>query len=330
MQDMKRLLECALRTGWSGMLLMLIMLIGGTAQAVTVEGLYEGNVRVPDNGEVSRQKAFADALSVVLTKLSGRRDAASKVGATAKDAAKYVQRFGYVTGGRINVGFDAAAINALLDQAGLPLWSSERPVVLVVYPLALQGVREAQSVTEMLARQRGLPIQWATETSDAFPINGLSQIQALAQRYGVEAVLLARGGPPSNLNWQIVFNGASTESSGSAEEGPQLAADVLARYYAVNGKESASVMLEMAGIDNVEAYGNALNLLSRQLLVRSVAMESLNKDVLRLRLELRGTVQAFERALSVDRNFVREGKVEGDSGPGNADLHYRYNKLNGN
>lgn len=329
MHDMKRLLERALRAGWVGTLLITLLiplLISVTARAVTVDGLYEGNVRVPDSGEASRQKAFTDALAVVLTKLSGRRDAASKVGAGVKDAAKYVQRFGYVTGGRINVGFDPAAINALLDQAGLQVWSGERPSVLVVYPLALQGVREAQSITEMLARQRGLPIQWATETSDAYPVAGLTQIQALAQRYGVEAVLLARGGTLTNLNWQVVFNGASTESSGSADEGPQLAADVLARYYAVNGKESVSVALDMAGVDNLEAYGNTMNLLSRQLLVRSVAVESLTKDVLRLRLELRGTVQAFERALAVDRNFTRDG----ESAAENAVLRYHYSKPNGN
>ncbi len=326
MHDMNRLMKRTLRTGWVGMVLMLTLLIGVTARAVTVEGLYEGNVRVPDSSEASRQKAFTDALSVVLTKLSGRRDAASKVGAAMKDAAKYVQRYGYVTGGRINVGFDPAAVNALLDQAGLQVWSGERPVVLVVYPLALQGMREAQSITEMLARQRGLPILWATtETSDAFPVNGLTQAQALAQRYGVEAVLLARGGTAANLNWQMVFNGASTESSGSAEEGPQLAADVLARYYAVNGQESASVILEVAGMAGVEAYGNTLNLLGKQLLVRSIAVESLNKDVLRLRLELRGTVQAFERAMAVDRNFTRDSESAAD----NAELRYRYNKLNG-
>jgi uncharacterized protein len=291
--------------------------------AATVEGLYTGTVRVTDSSEAARQKAYIEALGVVLTKLSGRRDAPAVAGAALNDAAKHVQRYSYVAGGRLEVGFDNAAVNALLEQLGLPLWGRERPKVLVVYPMALQGMREAQAVTEFAAQLRGLPIVWAAELSDAYPISASSigPLQALAQRYDAAAVVVARGSSAASLNWQVVFNGTMRESIGSADEGPQLAADVLGAYYAVSGKESLKVTLDVTGIDGVDAYGNTLNLLLRNLLVRNVTVDSLNQDVVRFTLELRGTQQALERSFMLDKTLLQTGVVD-SSGV----LKYRYNR----
>jgi uncharacterized protein len=309
---------------WAGVLLLVEPV---PVSAATVDGLYTGTVRVPDSSEATRQKAYADALAVVLTKLSGRRDAPARAAAALRDAAKHVQRFSYVTGGRLEVGFDNAAVNAVLEQAGLPLWGRERPKVLMMYPSALQGMREAQAATELSAKLRGLPIVWATELSDAYPASPASaaSLQALAQRYDAAAVAVARGDTAASVNWQVVFNGFTQESTGSVEEGPQLAADVLGVYYAVSGKDSVKLALEVSGIDGVEAYGATLNFLSRNLLVRSINVDSLDQDVLRLSLELRGTQQALERSILLDKTLTQTDAVAGGSV-----LKYRYNSMSNN
>jgi hypothetical protein len=299
-----------------------------------VAGLYDGTVRVKDRSEAMRTAACSAALAVVLTKVSGRSDAAARVGAAINGAQRYVQRYAYVSGGFLEVGFDSAAVNQLLDQAGLPLWDRDRPTTLVVYPQALQGMREAYTATEQTARLRGVPIVWANGvTSEQFAGAGVQKLQELAQQYNAAAVLVARADPEAataaSLHWQLVFNGATQELTGSAEDGPTLAAEALSRYYAASGKESASVQLEVAGIENLDAYARATSYLSGMLMARSVAVVSLQGSLLTVRIELRGNQESLRRALAVDQRLVEvTAALDATATPGTTDagasLKYRY------
>lgn len=290
-------------------LLVLLVLAGAVAQGATIADFYTATVRVKDRSEVARTEAFAMALGVVLTKVSGRSDAPERVGAAVGHAERYVQRYSYLNSGQLEVGFDGAAVGMLLEQAGLPLWDRDRPLTLVVYPNALQGLREAYATTEQSAKTRGVPVVWANAlNSESFAPGSLPQIQELAGRYGAAAVLLARPGPgevsAANLRWQMVFNGTTQERLGSAEEGPNLAAEVLGRYYAAAGKEWVRVSMEVSGVDSLAAYARTVGYLNGLLMVRNVAVESLQRDVLRLQVELRGNQDALRRAMAVDQKLV--------------------------
>lgn len=324
---------------WMGLLIGLIIglpmsLLGGAAvQAATVNGLYDGTVRIKDRSEATRNTAFAAALAVVLTKISGRSDAPSRVPAAAKNAARYVQRFSYLANGQLEVGFDSTAVNTLLEQAGLPLWDRERPNTLVVYPQALQGLREANMATEQTAKLRGVPIVWAnSETSEQLPLNNLPQLQELARRYDAAAVLIARLGPgevsAANLRWLMVFNGSTQELAGSAEVGPNLAAEVLGRYYSTTSKESMRLFMAVAGVDNLDAYAKTMSYLNGLLMVRAVAVESLQGDVLRVRLEVRGNQESLRRTLALDQRLIEAAAVDAATATPTGDsattLTYRY------
>jgi hypothetical protein len=285
------------------------MAVGGVVHAATVTGLYDGTVRVKDRSEATRIAAYSTALGVVLTKVSGRSDAPARLGTALDGAQRYVQRYSYVAGGLLEVGFDSTAVNQLLVQAGLPLWDRDRPTTLVVYPQALQGMREAYTATEQTARLRGVPILWANGvTSEQLPANGLQKLQELAQQYESVAVLVARTDPAAptaaSLRWQLVFNGATQEMTGSAEDGANLAAEVLSRYYASSSKESVTLLMEVAGIDNLNAYARAISYLGGLLIVRGVSVVSLQGDLLNLRLELRGNQESLRRALVVDQRLI--------------------------
>lgn len=303
-----------------------LVLLPGWASAVTVNGLYSATVRVADRSETARSAAIATALNVVLTKVSGRRDAASRLGTSLANPEKLMQKFSYLQGGQLEVGFDGEAINALLERGNLPLWDRERPNTLVVYPAALQGLREARAATELAARNRGLPLLWASaETSEQYAVGALPQIQALAQRYGAEAVLLARmaGDTAANLRWQVVFRGASQDAGGGPEAGPALAAEQISRYYAVSGKDAVNLVMEVSGVESVEAYASTLSYLGNLLLVRGVSLEALQGNVMRLQLALRGTPESLQRVLAVDR---RLSAVEPATAEAGAVLNYRYNR----
>jgi uncharacterized protein len=321
-----------------GLLLGLLLLAAGSAatQAATVNGLYDGSVRVTDRSEATRKAAFATALGVVLTRVSGRGDAVARVGAAADNAERFVQRYSYLANGLLEVGFDAANVNNLLEKAGLPLWDRDRPATLVVYPQALQGLREAVMATEQTARLRGVPIIWASrETSEQFPASAQAQLQELARRYEAVAVLVARIGPgaPSaaSLQWQMFFNGGLQEQAGSAEYGPNLAAEVLGRYYAAAGKDAVRLFMDIAPIASLDAYASTMSYMNGLLMVRSIAVESLQGEVLRLRVELRGNQDSLRRALAIDRKLVEAALAAPDAGATAAQsaivpaLSYRYN-----
>ncbi|MGE0190209.1 MAG: DUF2066 domain-containing protein [Steroidobacteraceae bacterium] len=317
----------AMRNQLTKFVLLLVVLLPGWAAAVTIDDLYMATVRVADRSEIARNEAIVDALAMVLTKISGRREASTRL-AMSTNASRYVQRVGYVAGGQLEVGFDSTSINALLDQSSLPLWDRERPTTLVVYPATLQGMREARDATELVAKNRGLPLVWAlAETSEQFASNSLSQIQALAQRYQADAVLLARMSADdsdlSNLRWQLVFRGASQESSGGLEDGPDFAAEQISRYYAVSGKDSTTLLMEVSGVDSIKAYASTMNYLNGLLIVRGVSMQSLHGQVMRLRLELRASEESLRRVLAVDQRLSAQASALANA---SGMLSYRYNQ----
>jgi hypothetical protein len=106
------------------------------------------------------------------------------------------------------------------------------------------------------------------------------------------------------------------------DEGPMLAADTLARYYAVSTKETMKLALDVAGISSVNAYADSLNFLSSLPQVREVKVDSLQGDVLRFRLELRGNADSLRRALALDQRLVEQTAPAVDAGI----LSYRYGR----
>ena len=116
--------------------------------------LYEVTVPLGGPTEEDRARALADALQAVAVKASGRRGAATSGTVAAANPARYVQRYAKTSDQMLKVGFDGRAVEELLQQAGLPLWPSERPLTVV----AAAGADQAE--IERAAAWRGLPIAW--------------------------------------------------------------------------------------------------------------------------------------------------------------------------
>jgi hypothetical protein len=306
--------------------LLCLSLSAVSVSAATVNGMYDAAVRITDNTEASKQAAFATALGMVASRVSGQRDAATKLGAVLNTASKYVQRYGF-NSGFLEVGFDSAGVNSLLEQSGLPLWGRDRPSTLVIMPSTLQGVREARAAVEQTARLRGVPLIWAkTEVSERVAETNIQEIQALADRYRASGVLIARMIDPTSmatLRWQFVFGNSTQEIEGATDEGPHLAADVLGKYYAVADKETIIVALEVSGIDGFDAYGTTLNYLTSLSMVRTVKVDSVLQDVVRFHLELRGAVEKLRRGLELDQKLSTQQSAA-DATPGET-LVYRLN-----
>lgn len=96
--------------------------------------LYQAAVPLPSTAEADRATAFGEALRIAAVRASGRRDAgdAAAIAAAAADPGRYVQQYSTTIDRMLKVGFDGRAMEQLLQQAGLPLWPSERPTTTVL------------------------------------------------------------------------------------------------------------------------------------------------------------------------------------------------------
>ena len=299
-----------------------------SAQAVTVPDLYDTAQPV----EGSRDAAFVEALKTVLVRVSGQRDAALRVGEVS-DPRKYVQRFGFTADNVLEVGFDSTSVDHLLSNAGLPIWGRERPATVVMFGveeggawrwLAADSPARERDALEKVARQRGLPLKWpvmdAQERADAS--SEAAGLQQVAARYGANAVLLgrARGGA---VQWTLISDEGAAQTSGGLEDGVHLAADTFARVYAASGSSLGSVIVEVTGISDLNAYAATLNYLESMTLVRGVALEQVAGEKMRFRLAVRGDAATLRRAIALDRRLVPADGPDGAGGAADR-LAFRY------
>jgi len=306
------------------------LLILTPARAVTVPDLYE--TAQPVDG--SRDAAFVEALKTVLVRVSGQRDAAQRVGAEVNDPRKYVQRFGFTVDNVLEVGFDSASVDHLLSNAGLPIWGRERPATVVMFGvedgggalrwLAAETPAPERDAIEKVARERGLPLKWPVmdpqERAQASADSpGLLQV---ADRYGANAVLLgrSRGGV---VQWSLLSADGAAQASGGIEDGVHLAADAFARVFAASASSLGSVIVEVGGISNLDAYAATLNYLEGMTLVRGVALEQVSGEKMRFRLAVRGDAATLRRAIALDRRLVPLHAPDGSPDAGNR-LAFRY------
>jgi uncharacterized protein len=291
------------------------------AHAVSVPDLYE--VATPVT--TTRDAAFVDALKTVVVRVSGRRDAAERLGTALNNPRQYVQRFGFTSDNVLQAAFDSRSVDRLLNDAGLPTWGRERPATLVLVSLeapdgsstwmdASTVAPERDAIT-IVAKQRGVPLVWpqmdAQDRIQTSAIVGNPSAAALLQmaaRYGANAVLLGRarrdGAGGAFVRWTLAANDNLQESQGAIDAGIHMAADSFASVYSASGSTLDSVALEVSGIGNLNDYATTLNYLENMTVVRSVALEQVAGDTLHFKLAVRGDAAQLKRALALDNKLV--------------------------
>ena len=185
----------------------------GPAFAVTVPDLYE--VSVPMTG--GRDAAFVEALKTVVVRVSGRRDAAVRIGGALNDPRKYVQRFGETADNQLQVGFDSVSVDGLLIDAGLPVWGRERPATLVLlnvqatdgssYWIDGNASTVEREIINRAARERGLPIVWPASRIDVGSDASADTLMQAAASHNANAALLGNarsdGAGGLSVSWTL-------------------------------------------------------------------------------------------------------------------------------
>ena len=279
--------------------------------------LYQAAVPLKGTAEADRAAAFGEALKIAAVRASGRRDAgdAPAIAAAATDPTRYIQQYSTTADRMLKVGFDGRAMEQLLQQAGLPLWPSERPTttVLLFVPSVGGGSRAVTAAEqpperleiERAAQVRGVPLNWPAETVDAGAARG--RMASAGDRGAVLVGTAAAGG----YDWTFGHAGQTARGQGGPATGLGLAADTLAARYAPGSTRGVStVPVRIGGLDGVRSYAALTTYLDGLSLVRGVSVRELSGSTVLLDLSVRGDLELLRRIFALDGRLTPAARTE--------------------
>jgi hypothetical protein len=237
-----------------------LFFLASSVLGAEVSGLYEAEVQVFSQKRAERATAMSAALSEVLAKVSGRRDAAMRPGVAeaVRQPAAFLQQYLYralpesekppaVPGEEpqlVFFRFDKEAIDKVLRDNGLPVWGATRPAALVW--LAVEDAERRFLVSsdmpepvrralEREARQRGLAVvlplldlEDRAKLQFAEVWGGFHEpVLAASARYRTEAVLTGRMQRTPAGEWTGTWTLLQGDASRSWEARGVLAEEVV-------------------------------------------------------------------------------------------------------
>jgi hypothetical protein len=186
-----------------------------------------------------------------------------------------------------------------------------------------------------IATKRGLPL--------AFPLLDTTDLQSVtfsdiwggfdervvdaSKRYDANSILIGRVRPSSGQanRWTYTFGGQTLNWTGPPENIVGQIADLLAAEFALGGNlPLESLLLNVSGIQTVDAYGAVQNLLSGVGVIEKIRITEVAGDVVSYEVDVRGGAQRLRRSLRFAGLLEQEaiGRVGGPER--SADLEFFY------
>jgi uncharacterized protein len=279
--------------------------------------LYQAMVPLSGTTAADRNAAFGEALRIAAVRASGQRGAgdAPAIAAAAAEPTRYIQQYSTTADRMLKVGFDGRAMEQLLQQAGLPLWPSERPAttVLLFTPAIAGGARAITAAErpperlelERAAQARGVPLAWPAESVDA------GTARARVASAGSSVAVLAGVAGPGGYDWTFGHAGQTASGQGDLAAGLRLAADTLAARYATGSTRGVStVTVRVGGLDGVRSYAALTTYLDGLSLVRSVSLRELSGSSALFDLTVRGDLELLRRIFALDGRLMPAARTE--------------------
>jgi hypothetical protein len=324
--------------------LLLGLVLSYASHAMVVEDLYSAEVVVPDKGPQALAIGAREALSQVLVKNSGSTDVLQNpVLASALELQRsrsLVQQYAYISrnadSGQFlaRFEFDEAVISNLIASSGAPLWTENRPAVLVW--MVVEGPDGKQFlnndtlpamvslITAEFAR-RGVPARFplydltdaALVTADeVWRLDSFSLVAA-SQRYGVQGILAGRLAILSNGSgtgdWSYLSGSSRTDRSirvGDSEAffqaGVSLVAEEMSSRYAVAPTTATSegIKVQVTGVSNYSDYAGIVSWLEGLELIDSANVESIRGDTLRFNLVAQADAQQLATIIELNKKLL--------------------------
>ncbi|MFV8820077.1 DUF2066 domain-containing protein [Haliea sp. E17] len=322
------------------LLLVLVLLGAGPVRSEVVQGLYAATVPVPDQSEQSLQQGAAAALAEVVVKVSGSESALQNPAVTAAlgQARKQVQQFVFsrdaADGGlRAKFEFNRAFVTELVKEAGLPLWTANRPRVLLWVVAEAEGKQffvnpaETGDLAGALAQafqHRGIPAGFplfdlgdtaAVSLGDIWNLD-IPRVEAASLRYGVEDILVGRVVESSSGRWvgdwtylhageQRLGGGDAPDAQAFFQRGVGLVAeDMVARYaVAASAGPEGQLRLGITGVNSFADYASIVNWLEELELVEQAQLDKIDGERMELTIEAAVDAPRLAQLLQLNRRL---------------------------
>jgi hypothetical protein len=321
--------------------LMTLLLLPMTAasRADIVDDLYAAEVAVADQGAQALVSASQDALADVLVKVSGSGQVLenglirTELGSARKQVQKYAYRRGKDDELYARFEFDSSYVTDLVIRAGEPLWTANRPPVLLWLVLEDAAGRQFVSretspeLADELAAEfsrRGVPLQFplhdladaaALSTDEAWQLSGTAVLVA-SERYHVQDVLVGRMSQLSSGrwigDWSYLYGRDRSDRSYTvddsrmfAREGASLVAESMAGRYAVapTATEGAGVTMLVTGIERYTDYAAIVSWLEELELVEHANVERVSGNEILLRLHAQADAVQLASLIELNRKL---------------------------
>ncbi|MGD9021455.1 MAG: DUF2066 domain-containing protein [Lysobacterales bacterium] len=319
------------------LLLIVLFLYLPSATAMAADGLYAGEVAVPDQSETERVEAVPEALIQVLQKISGQRElpASPALDQALANADKLLLSFGYRSVGRFGpdgieseelrlvARFLPAETDRLVRELELPRWQKERPPVQV-WAVVDDGLdRELKPVEftyawlamEDVAAIRGLPLSWPELDQEERQLidmrlvwGGFTDylVERGAPADGVAIVAARREGPLWSLRWNVAdedrrwsWRDSDQELRFALARGVHRMVDEIAAANAIAASQQgqSSTDITIGGLRGVEDYATCLSYLQGLGVVTDVSVLEAGPGRVRFGLQLNAAVEYLHAAL---------------------------------
>jgi hypothetical protein len=355
---MKRLVKIAGPRLALGVVLSFCLVLPGFAEIVA--NLHRGVVAVEDHSDAQLQRATRAGLAQVLIKVSGDRGVLEfgPVRTALDRSRSFMQRYRYLRSEdgelQLQVHFDPQMVNDLLRDAGAPLWTANRPAVLVWlvaedetgrHPVTLESNPDLLDAISRELERRGVPVVYPLhdlEDTLAVSVHDLWQLDQTpigraSRRYGIENILVGRITALPMERWMgdwLYLNDQDT--AGGSFYGEQTAvfsaravdiiADRMAARYAVAaGFGGEEVLVRVDAVSAYSDYRQVLRYLEGIELVDAAWPAYVEGESVVFRLSAQADAEQLHRIIGLNRRLQRlEFPEPLDRGPVNLVLAYEW------
>ena len=339
-----------------------LLVFTGAVRAEMVRDMYSAEVPVADQSSAELVRASRLGLSEVLVKVCGSVEVLGNplVKEALGGARDRLQRYAYSRDADsqgsllVTMLFDSAYITQLVIEAGLPLWTANRPLVLLWLVQEGSGSRQYVNVETDPAlvttlrgefSRRGVPLQLplydladtaALSPNQAWSLAG-AELLAASARYNLEHVLAGRFAKLSTGKvageWvylredeRVTRSVTAENEEGFLREGAALVAEAMAARYAVAASANdGGLTMSVSGVTDYADYAAIVAWLEGLELVERANIEKIEGDAILLRLQAQADAARLATTIELNKRLVP--LPDAIPGPARtAELNYRWQK----
>ena len=330
------------RVLWPLLSLLTLLLVTASVRADMVRDLYSAQVPVADQSAQALARASREALAEVLVKVSGSVDVLQypSISAALGKARGHVQQYAYSRGEDdpqelwARFEFDGSFVTRLVTEAGAPLWTANRPPVLVWMVVEDASGRyfinwetAPELAKQLLAEfaRRGVPMQLplfdladsaALSTDQAWRLNGPA-LQAASARYHVQNIAAGRlaalsaGGSVGDWSYispdeRIDRSVTAADAGAFMREGVSIVAEEMSARYAVtaSGTDEGSVSMSVVGVFSYADYAGIVAWLEGLELIEHANIQRIQGDRVELRLHAQADAGQLAAIIGLNKRLV--------------------------